>query len=179
MFEEDFKHRHLWKYLVADETAERVTEGEFSVLNYSVSRDGERIAFHRAPSPVLESRDLSEVWLMSANGANAHRVTDNEVPERNAQVSPDGTQVLFLARTNERFEKYYNGNMSQALPVALRPGESCLDPFPDTTAFKLRQRRQDVQLQLPGWRREVNPFPQRHGTPHRGLEARPGASRDA
>ena len=142
MFEEDFKHRHLWKYLVADETAERVTEGEFSVLSYSVSRDGERVAFHRAPSPVLESRDLSEVWLMSANGANAHRVTDNEIPERNAQVSPDGTQVLFLARTNEHFEKYYNGNMFVA-PVGSTEPQLVME----SQAYDVTQARWSVDGQ--------------------------------
>ena len=31
--------------------------------------------------------------------------------EDGAVVSPDGTPVLFLARTNDRFEKYYNGNI--------------------------------------------------------------------
>ena len=54
---------------------------------------------------------------------------------------------------------------SQLLPLPSGPGESCLDPFLDATPLKLRQRREDVQLQLPGWRREVDPFPQRH-EPH-------------
>jgi len=33
------------------------------------------------------------------------------VPESGAQVSPDGSYVLFLSRSNERFQKYYNSNV--------------------------------------------------------------------
>ena len=111
MFEEDFQQQHLWKFTVADETTERITEGDFSVMDYDLSPDGRQVAFHRAPNPVLESADLSEVWLMTADGTEARRLTDNDVREGGAAVSPDGTQVMFLARTNDRFEKYYNGNM--------------------------------------------------------------------
>ena len=35
----------------------------------------------------------------------------NSVPERAGRLSPDGSQVLFLAGTNEKFEKYYNSKM--------------------------------------------------------------------
>ena len=111
MFEEDFKQQHLWKFTVADETAARITEGDFSVMGYNLSPDGRQVALHRAPNPVLESADSSEVWLMTADGTEARRLTDNDVREGGAAVSPEGTQVLFLARTNDRFEKYYNGNM--------------------------------------------------------------------
>ena len=120
-FEEDAEHRHLWRHDVVDGTAERVTDGEFSVLDYAVSRDGARIAVHRAPSPVLEWRDLSEVWVMNADGRESLRVTDNEAPERGATISPDGTRVLFLARTNERFQKYYNGNIFLTAPGTSDP----------------------------------------------------------
>ena len=110
-FEEDFEQRHLWRYTLQDGKTDRITDGEFSVSACSVSRDGEQIACHRAPNSVLEYADSSEVWIMNADGTDAQRLTDNGVRERNARVSPDGTEVLFLARTNDRFEKYYNGNV--------------------------------------------------------------------
>ena len=110
-FEENFQQRHLWTVTVSTGATTRVTEGDYSVLAYDLSRDGTQIALHRGPNPVLEYRDASEVWVIGADGRDPRRLTRNEVPESGAQVSPDGSQVLFLSRSNERFEKYYNSNV--------------------------------------------------------------------
>ena len=110
-FEEAFQQRHLWTVAVSNGMTERVTEGDYSILGFDLSRDGRRIALQRGPNPVLEYRDASEVWVMDADGTGARQLTSNGVPESNAQVSPDGSQVLFLSRSNERFEKYYNRNL--------------------------------------------------------------------
>ncbi len=110
-FEESFQQQHLWTVTVTTGVTTRVTEGDYSILAYDLSRDGTRIAVHRGPSPVLEHRDASEVWVMGADGSDPRRLTTNNVPELGAQVSPDGSQVLFLAHANERFEKYYNSNV--------------------------------------------------------------------
>ena len=113
-FEENFEQRHLWTVTVSSGVTTRVTYGDYSILAYDLSRDGTRIAVHRGPTPVLEHRDASEVWVMGADGSDALRLTSNDVPESGARVSPDGSHVLFLARANERFEKYYNSNVFRA-----------------------------------------------------------------
>ncbi|MCY4027161.1 MAG: prolyl oligopeptidase family serine peptidase, partial [Acidobacteria bacterium] len=111
VFEENFEQRHLWTVTVSSGVTTKVTEGGYSILAYELSRDGERIAVHRGPTPVLEHRDASEVWVMGADGSDPLRLTTNDVPESGAGVSPDGSHVLFLARANDRFEKYYNSNV--------------------------------------------------------------------
>jgi dipeptidyl aminopeptidase/acylaminoacyl peptidase len=110
-FDENFKQRHLWRVSVADSRTEQLTRGDYSIQSYELSRDGKRIALTRAATPLLESADTSEIWVMTADGGNEVQLTRNAVPERAARISPDGTQVLFLSGTNERFEKYYNGKM--------------------------------------------------------------------
>ena len=110
-FEENFQQQHLWTVRVSTGVAKRVTEGDYSILAYDLSRDGTQIALHRGPNPVLEYRDASEVWMMGAEGSHPRRLTRNDVPESSAQVSPDGSHVLFLSRSNERFEKYHNSNV--------------------------------------------------------------------
>ena len=110
-FEENFQHRHLWTVTASTGATARVTEGDYSIIDYDLSRDGKRLALHRAPNPVLEYRDASEVWVMGADGSDPQRLTTNNVPESGAQVSPDGSRVLFLSRSNERFEKYHNSNV--------------------------------------------------------------------
>src|SRR5207244_11351373 len=50
--DENYKQRQLWKATVASGTEQRLTEGDSSVIEYRVSRDGRRIALHRAPTPL-------------------------------------------------------------------------------------------------------------------------------
>lgn len=107
-FDENFKQRHLWRVTVPDGREERVTFGDYSVVGYELSRDGRKIAIHRAPTPLLDDRDEGEVWVLDASGGNAVQLTGNRVPEEGAELSPDNSVVLFRAGANERFELYYN-----------------------------------------------------------------------
>ena len=107
-FEEGGKPRHLWKVTVSSGTEQQITKGETSVLSYRLSRDGTRIALHRAPTTLTADESLGEVWLMDASGDNARALTHNAVDESDAELSPDNSQVLFRASANERFEPYYN-----------------------------------------------------------------------
>jgi len=108
MFDEDYKQQHLWSVAVAGKTEHRITQGDYSVIAYTLSEDGKKIALHRAPTPQIEDGDQSEVWVMNANGSNAVQITRNQVQESDAELSPDGSQVLFLSQANPKFETYYN-----------------------------------------------------------------------
>ena len=112
-FDEDYKQRHLWKIAADSESgeAERITEGDYSIVGFRLSDDGARIAHSRAPSPLYDNRDEGEVWIMDADGGNALQLTDNTVSERGAQLSPDGGTVLFLSDSSADFETYFNDNI--------------------------------------------------------------------
>jgi dipeptidyl aminopeptidase/acylaminoacyl peptidase len=110
-YDEDYKQRHLWKVVVASGVETQITDGDWSVLEYHLSRDGTRLAFHRAPNPLAGDAYLGEVWVSDADGANPRALTKNGVEEVGAELSPDNSQMLFLADTNERFEPYYNTNL--------------------------------------------------------------------
>ncbi|MBI1872264.1 MAG: S9 family peptidase [Acidobacteria bacterium] len=113
-FDEDYKQRHLWRVSVSDHRSasdhgtERLTSGDYSVMNYDLSRDGRRIVFHRAATPLLESADTSEVWIMNADGSAGVQLTRNSISENGARISPDGAQVFFITGSNDKFEKYFN-----------------------------------------------------------------------
>ncbi|OLC73056.1 MAG: hypothetical protein AUH78_14775 [Gemmatimonadetes bacterium 13_1_40CM_4_69_8] len=110
-FDENYQQRHLWKVAVADGSERRVTEGNYSVLDYELSRDGTKLTVRRAPDPLLGDADQSEVWVMRADGSDATQLTHNQVDESDAQLSPDNSQVLFHAGANAKFETYYNDNL--------------------------------------------------------------------
>jgi dipeptidyl aminopeptidase/acylaminoacyl peptidase len=110
-FDENWKHRRLWALSLEDRTTRCLSEGDFTVREYRLSRDGTKLVIHRAPSPLLDASAEGEVYVMNADGTGARQLTKNSVPEMGAEISPDGTQVLFLADSNESFEYYYNRNL--------------------------------------------------------------------
>jgi dipeptidyl aminopeptidase/acylaminoacyl peptidase len=107
-FDEDYRHTHLWRVSLESGGAERVTEGDYSVLSYELSHDGALIAFRRGPSPLFDDSDEAEVWVMESSGGDARQLTHNAVPEFDEQLSPDGRWVLFSSFANQEFEFYYN-----------------------------------------------------------------------
>jgi dipeptidyl aminopeptidase/acylaminoacyl peptidase len=113
-YDEDFKQVHLFRVPVAGiapAEAARITSGDFSIVSYRISRDGSRIAHHRAPTPLFGSAGESEVWLMNGDGGEARQLTKNSVSESEAELSPDGKWVSFVSDSNESFEPYYNDNL--------------------------------------------------------------------
>ena len=111
LFDEDYQQQHLWSVAVSSKAEHRITEGNYSVAAYQLSRDGRQVVFHRAPTPLLEDIDQSEVWVMEAGGEGARQITRNQVPENGAELSPDGSRILFTAPANQKFETYYNSKL--------------------------------------------------------------------
>ena len=110
-YDEDYRQNHLWRVEVATGKGERLTEGDFSVVGFSLSRDGSMISFGRGPTPLMDDLRQREVWVMSASGGDARQLTHNTVPESSPQLSPDNSQLFFLADSNEEYVSYYNDNL--------------------------------------------------------------------
>ena len=110
-FEENYKQRHFWTITIEDKQETRITEGDYSLRGYNLSRDGTRVAYHKAPTPLLDDGDEAEVWVMDIDGKNRVQLTDNMITEGGASLSPDNRQVLFTAGANADFETYYNRNL--------------------------------------------------------------------
>jgi len=111
-YDENYQQVHLWRVDVATGKEERLTEGDFSVLGYTLSRDGTMIAHHRAPDPLYGDFEKGEVWVMRADGSGAVQLTHNGVTEGGAELSPDDRWVLFTADSRADLgESYYNTNL--------------------------------------------------------------------
>jgi dipeptidyl aminopeptidase/acylaminoacyl peptidase len=122
-FDENWHYRHLWRVNADSGETERITEGEFTLAGYNVSRDGSLILHSRAPTPLYDDSLHSELWLMDADGGGARRLTDNEIPEGSAELSPDNNWVMFVANAGPNFDFYYNDNLF-LMSANAHPGET-------------------------------------------------------
>jgi dipeptidyl aminopeptidase/acylaminoacyl peptidase len=128
-YDENFKQRHSWYIAVPGGQETRVTNGEFSVMSYRLSRDGRQIVAQRAPTPLLGDAEQGEVWITDAEGRDPRRLTTNGVAEQQASLSPDGRQVLFVASASPRFETYYQA-AAFVMPAAGGPARPVAPDFP-------------------------------------------------
>jgi dipeptidyl aminopeptidase/acylaminoacyl peptidase len=131
-FDESYKQRHLWSMSLAggaSTNARKLTAGDLSVLSYKLSRDGQRITLHRAPTPQPGDSARGEVWVMNADGSGSTRVTDNEIEESDAELSPDRSRLLFLAEANADLEPYYSSTLFLVPAAGGRP-QLLLTDFP-------------------------------------------------
>lgn len=135
-FDENYKQQHLWMISPEIKEEQRITEGNYTVRNYQISRDGQKVVISRAPTPLIDDSDEAEVWVMDITGKNGVQLTENNIYESNARLSPDNAQVLFVAGANDQFDTYYNDNI---FIVSATGGPSQL-LFPDFP-YEIQQSR--------------------------------------
>jgi dipeptidyl aminopeptidase/acylaminoacyl peptidase len=128
-FDENWEPRHLWRVNAATGATEKITDGDYTVRRFNLSRDGSTLTISRAPSPLLDDAERSEIWLLDARGGHARRLTENRISESAAALSPDGERLLFVANSNENFEYYYNDKIF-LLPSGGGTPEVLLPDFP-------------------------------------------------
>ncbi len=128
-FDENFRQEHLWKLTLADKKEQRITQGDYSITSYRLSRDGTRVVVSRSPSPLYGDQDQGELYLMDVSGGNPVQLTHNRVEEGMAAISPDDSRVLFIAGANEKFETYYNNKLF-TVPAAGGNAHYALSDFP-------------------------------------------------
>jgi dipeptidyl aminopeptidase/acylaminoacyl peptidase len=177
-FDEDFKQVHLWRAAVPAASAAdrpsvaagsitRLTEGDFSVGEFEVSRDGARILHQRVPNPLFGTADRSELWIMDRDGRHAAAITSNGIVEQHASLAPGGGEVMFTAAANARLETYHNGKVfavaaGGGTPRLVTPADS---PYEIERAEWSRDGRSIYFVANPGLRSQLVTVPAAGGTP--------------
>jgi len=64
IFEHNYKPTHLWVFNMKTKEEKRLTEGNLTIRGFSVSRDGTKILFTAAPTPLYDDILNSEIWIM-------------------------------------------------------------------------------------------------------------------
>lgn len=111
IFEHDYRHRHLWVIDVKTREEKRITEGDFTVRSFFLSRDGTKIVYLAAPTPLYDDSLKAEIWLLDLADSSKRRITNNMIPESSIELSPDNSRILFTADANEKFEGYHQSTL--------------------------------------------------------------------
>jgi len=110
-YDENKKHKHLWRVALSTGETRKITDGDFTVRSFELSRDGRNILLERAPEPILNAVFEAELFLIDADGERWVQLTDNDYPERSGELSPSGSLVFYLADVNEDGRPYFNNNL--------------------------------------------------------------------
>lgn len=111
IFEQDYKQRHIWVIDVDTKEEKRLTEGDFAVRSFSLARDGTKMAYLAAPTPLYDDILKAEIWLLDLANGKKRRITNNMIPEYSIELSPNNNQILFTADANEKFEGYHQSTL--------------------------------------------------------------------
>jgi dipeptidyl aminopeptidase/acylaminoacyl peptidase len=107
IFEHNYKPTHLWVFNKKTKEERRLTEGDFTIREFSVSRDGTKILFTAAPTPLYDDILNSEIWIMDLGDSSKSQITKNGIYEFDISLSPDNSQILFVADSDPKMKDYY------------------------------------------------------------------------
>jgi dipeptidyl aminopeptidase/acylaminoacyl peptidase len=107
IFEHNFKPAHLWIFDLKTKEEKRLTEGDFAIREFSISRDGTKMLFTAAPTPLYDDILNSEIWIMDLKDSSKLQITQNGIFETDISLSPDNSQILFVADSDPNLKDYY------------------------------------------------------------------------
>ena len=89
--------------------AHRLTEGDqFSVLGFSWSKDGTKVAFDAAKDSELKNGGTTTVYVVSVADKKVTKLVTTPGPHTDPHFSPDGTQVAFVTADGAQYFFYAN-----------------------------------------------------------------------
>src|SRR5262245_3131220 len=93
------RRAHIFVVDAAGGEARQITEGDHDHGDPVWSPDGRWIAFASARHDERDHDDVSDIWVVSADGGTPRRLTGAAGPAVHPRVSPAGDAVAFLGRT--------------------------------------------------------------------------------
>jgi dipeptidyl aminopeptidase/acylaminoacyl peptidase len=97
--------------------AHRLTEGDsFSVLGFSWSKDGSKIAFAASKDGELKNGGTTTVYVVSIADKKVTKLVTTPGPHNDPHFSPDGSQVAFVTADGAQYFFYANQKIA-VVPV--------------------------------------------------------------
>lgn len=92
---------NLWVFDMTSEEIRQVTDEDFMIRSWDLSRDGARIALTARYRNRRNDAYLDEIYVADVASGKLQRLTQNEAPEGDVRWSPDGSTILYAAADDE------------------------------------------------------------------------------
>jgi dipeptidyl aminopeptidase/acylaminoacyl peptidase len=97
-------YSNLWVMTVADKQVRQLTKGNHLIGDFVPSPDGTRVVYTSRPNNQRNQQNLSELFIVAAEGGAATQLTKNQAPENNIAWAPDGRAVTYIAPSDKTWE---------------------------------------------------------------------------
>lgn len=100
--------------------AVRLTEGKFTVTNYSTSPDGTKIAFSHQPNPLINSGSKSDISLLELKTKAITKIVSNPSGDSFQDWSPDSKEFAFTTSGSDTLSNFYKNGQAFAMNLATK-----------------------------------------------------------
>ena len=95
----------------------RLTEGSFTVTGFSVSPDGNKIAFSHQPDPLINSSYRSDISIFDLASRKITKAVSNPGGDFFEDWSPDAKEILFTTSLSDTTSNFYTNSKLFALNI--------------------------------------------------------------
>jgi dipeptidyl aminopeptidase/acylaminoacyl peptidase len=95
--------------------AKRITDGKFTVTGFSVSPDGNKIAFTHQPDPLINSSIKSDISVVEIATKRISPVVTNPSSDSFEDWSPDSKEILYTTNLSDTLSNFYMNSKLYAI----------------------------------------------------------------
>ena len=112
--------------------AMRLTDGNFTVTSFSVSPDGNKIAFSLQPDPLINSFYKSDISILDLVTRKIIKVVSNPSVDSFEDWSPDSKEILFATSLSDTTSNFYTNSKLFALNIETGKGRQLAHDLDET-----------------------------------------------
>ncbi len=97
--------------------AQRLTEGKFTINNFSVAPDGNKIAFTHQPNPLINSFVKADISMFDLSSKKITALVTNPSSDALEDWSPDSKEILYTSNLSDTLSNFYANSKLFALHI--------------------------------------------------------------
>lgn len=95
--------------------AKRLTEGKFTVTNYQVSPDGNKVAFTHQPDPLINSFVKSDISMVEISSKTITKLVANPSSDSFQDWSPDSKEIVYITKGTDTVSNFFTNDKAFVL----------------------------------------------------------------
>jgi dipeptidyl aminopeptidase/acylaminoacyl peptidase len=130
----DHRQSHLWVIDVTSKAVRRLTQGDFTIGEFSWSPNGKEIAFDHRINGDNSNRGTANISVVQVTDGSVRTLVTQDGPDTNPIWSPDGKRIAFESAMAKQFF-YYTNTAIAIVPAAGGTPESISTAFDENPSL--------------------------------------------